>query len=327
MSSYRRNVLVGLTVPTAIAALGWMILKFGASFARPFAGKMIHIKFVMERADGLSDGSAVLFRGVTVGRITKVIRDPDQIHIRADSEVDATPPLPGNLTANIKQTSLLGSGSTMVLVPSDDLGGALADGTTITATYGGLDLIPPEMRQLSTELSKTAQQFREANLIGNVNDRVTQLGKVLDDAHQAIAHINSVIGDEKLKQQIDESIADIHSAAANVKSVTAKADKVADNLDGAVVTINKTAQSTQTQIETISKSAQSRLEEASKLLTQVNEITAKVNEGQGTAGKLVNDPKLYEGLVETTTQLNATIKDLQRLVQQWEQEGVSLKLR
>jgi phospholipid/cholesterol/gamma-HCH transport system substrate-binding protein len=183
------------------------------------------------------------------------------------------------------------------------------------------------MRQLGAELTKTAKQFREANLIGNINDRVTQLSKVLDDAHQAIAHINSVIGDEKLKQQIDESVANIHSATESVKSVTAKADKVADGLNGAVVTINKTAESTQVQIETISKSAQSRLEEASKLLTQVNEITAKVNEGQGTAGKMVNDPKLYEGLVETTAQLNTTIKDLQRLVQQWEQEGVSLKLR
>ena len=65
----------------------------------------------------------------------------------------------------------------------------------------------------------------------------------------------------------------------------------------------------------------------SKLLDQANVITAKINDGQGTAGKLVNDPKLYEGLVDTTTQLNATVKDLQRLIQQWEQEGVALKLR
>jgi hypothetical protein len=40
----------------------------------------------------------------------------------------------------------------------------------------------------------------------------------------------------------------------------------------------------------------------------------------------VNDPKLYQGLVDVTQQLNLTVTDLRRLVQQWEQEGVSLKL-
>jgi ABC-type transporter Mla subunit MlaD len=69
------------------------------------------------------------------------------------------------------------------------------------------------------------------------------------------------------------------------------------------------------------------MDEVSRLLQQANEITRKVNEGQGTAAKAINDPRLYENLVSTADQLNATIKDLQRLVRQWEQEGVSLKLR
>jgi DNA-binding Lrp family transcriptional regulator len=41
----------------------------------------------------------------------------------------------------------------------------------------------------------------------------------------------------------------------------------------------------------------------------------------------VNDPRLYESLVETAKELNATVSDLRRLVNQWEQEGVSLKLK
>jgi len=40
----------------------------------------------------------------------------------------------------------------------------------------------------------------------------------------------------------------------------------------------------------------------------------------------VNDPKLYEAMVDTIQELNGTVKDLKRLVQQWEQEGVSLKM-
>ena len=36
--------------------------------------------------------------------------------------------------------------------------------------------------------------------------------------------------------------------------------------------------------------------------------------------------KLYQGLVDSTKELNTTISTLNRLVEQWEQEGVSLKL-
>ena len=56
-------------------------------------------------------------------------------------------------------------------------------------------------------------------------------------------------------------------------------------------------------------------------------VAAKIDAGQGTAGQLVNDPKLYQSLVDSARELNATITDFKRLVEQWEQEGVSLKLK
>ena len=48
--------------------------------------------------------------------------------------------------------------------------------------------------------------------------------------------------------------------------------------------------------------------------------------GPALAGLLINDAKLYESLVATARELNLTITDLKRLVQQWEQEGVYIKL-
>jgi hypothetical protein len=42
---------------------------------------------------------------------------------------------------------------------------------------------------------------------------------------------------------------------------------------------------------------------------------------------LLNDPKLYQSLLDSSKELNATISDLRRLVEQWEQEGVSLKVK
>ena len=42
--------------------------------------------------------------------------------------------------------------------------------------------------------------------------------------------------------------------------------------------------------------------------------------------RLIRDPKLYDSLVATANTLNLMMADLRRLVQQWEQEGLSFKL-
>lgn len=300
--------------------LGWMILRFGANIAKPFAGEMLQIKFVMDRADGVSDGSAVTFRGVNVGRVVRVWRDPNQQQIWAEAEVDAEPPLPEVAEATIRTVSALGTGSALVLEPAEGKTANLKSGDTIKAHFVGLDILPPEMRTLSSELAATAKQLRDENFVGNLNARVTQAGKMIDEAQKTLEGFNQIIADPKLAEDVKTSLANVRQASESAKTITA-------NLDKAVVTVNDTTKTAQAKIDEISKSVQLRLDQAAATLEQVQQITAKVNAGEGTAGKLINDPKLYAGLVDTTSELNATVKDLRRLIQQWEQEGVTAKLR
>jgi phospholipid/cholesterol/gamma-HCH transport system substrate-binding protein len=69
-----------------------------------------------------------------------------------------------------------------------------------------------------------------------------------------------------------------------------------------------------------------RIDQVGKLLEQFQSIAARVDKGEGTAGLLIRDPKLYDSLVATANTLNLMMADLRRLVQQWEQEGLSFKL-
>jgi hypothetical protein len=63
------------------------------------------------------------------------------------------------------------------------------------------------------------------------------------------------------------------------------------------------------------------------LLASVQDITEKLNKGQGTAGQLLNDPRLYQALVDSAKQLSLTVGELRLLVEQWQQEGVGFKLK
>jgi phospholipid/cholesterol/gamma-HCH transport system substrate-binding protein len=334
MSNYRRNVLVGATVLASLVMLGWMIIRFGGDIGKLFAGEMINIRFKADRADGLSNGSAIVIDGVTVGRVTGVRRDPKNRAVWVEGTVEVEPPLPNNLTAFIRQASLLGSGSNIVLEPHEDSTGVLTAGTEIPLRYEGLQLLPPELKNVGSELAALAKQFREANVVNKFNEQLDRAGKTLDAAQLAITHADDILKDGKIRNGVQESIENIRQASVSVRDVSGRADKIVTSFEQSIAKINTTAdaatdtvKATKTHIDEIAKSTQDRIEDLARLLAQANDITAKINAGQGTAGKVINDPKLYEGLVDTTNELNATIKDLQRLVRQWEQEGVSLKLR
>ena len=47
----------------------------------------------------------------------------------------------------------------------------------------------------------------------------------------------------------------------------------------------------------------------------------------GTAGKFLNDPQLYNELLESARQLNQTLSDVQTTIRQWREGGVPWKLR
>ena len=58
---------------------------------------------------------------------------------------------------------------------------------------------------------------------------------------------------------------------------------------------------------------------------QLESIIAKVSEGDGTIGRLMNDPRLYEDMREAAERLTITLRDLQAMVRKVKEEGLELK--
>ncbi len=312
-----------------LAVLGWMIMKFGDAPVRLFTRDQLDVVFISDRAEGLSEGSTVSFRGVTVGKIMSIQRLADQENVRIEARVDLEPPLPGNVIAEIRSTGLIGAASRISLQvrPGDQPQGQLAQGQTIETHFVGLNLLPPEFTQLATELRLATQQFRESNIVGDLQTAVRQ-------ATITINSVNEIVADPQIKANLKDSL-------ANVASATATANRIADNLETFSTQLHDIGQATsatikQTQgaiakIEThagnLIDQINGRIVDAGKLLSTFQSIAGKIDTGNGTAGAFINDKRLYESLVLTSEQLNATIQDLHRLIEQWEQEGATLKLR
>ena len=303
----------------ALVILGWMIIQFGEVPAQWFAPPMMPITIVTERADGIAEGSTISYRGVGVGRVTKVRMGEDLIHVQMDAQVDQRQPLPANVEGVIRSQVFGGSGILSLQLVGPAPQGRLKAHDTIQARFLGLDFIPPEFASLATELQLTAKQFRESNIVAHMDDQVQKAGKILDS-------VDKLVSDPKMREDIHGAIANIRTAAETATRVGAKLEQTTGQISDTIGDARGTLGKVNASVDQLSKQTTARMEELSKTLNNLESITAKIDQGKGTAGALVNDPKLYQSLVDTSRELNATISDLKRLVEQWEQEGVSLKL-
>ncbi len=306
--------MVGVVVLGALITLAWMLIQFGGRLMTPFSPASMPVHLVADTAGGISSGSGLLYRGVNVGRVERLRRAEDQLRVYIDAVVDRQPPLPGNLRAVIRSQGLVGGSASIALeLIGPQPQGTLKPDQTIQAHYVGLDFLPPEFAELATELRQTARQLRESNVIGHLDEQVGKVGKLIDS-------IQAIMGDNKLREEVRTSL-------ANIRSTTEKAERIADNLELVTADMHRLSNETSEQVLGLSKQTSDRLQQVSKVLDQFYAIAEKVNKGQGTAGAMVNDTRLYESLVDSARELTVTVGDLRRLVEQWEQEGVSLKMK
>jgi phospholipid/cholesterol/gamma-HCH transport system substrate-binding protein len=327
MSTRGRNIVTGIVVLGAIGVFLWMVLKFTGRATAAFAPKGIPITIIASRGDGVSEGTGVLYRGVQVGKVNKMHRDSDNLHVLIDAEVDRNPPLPADLKATVRIQSMLGSQGVIELESTGLPTGELQPGAKIPATYTGMQLLPPELNEILTDV-------RRQKLIQHTDEAIVALHDQLDRAGKVLGSVQDLVGDPKVQN-------DIKSAVSNMKSASERADRVGQNLEtftsdlqkisnsanDTIVEMHKTIARTGGDVADLSRHLTDDIDKMGKVLDQFQQVAAKINSGRGTAGQLLNDPALYDQLTDTAKELNGVAKSMHRLIDQWEQEGLSLKVK
>jgi phospholipid/cholesterol/gamma-HCH transport system substrate-binding protein len=312
MSAYQRNVVVGVVVLVGLGMLGWMILQFAGKAASYFLTSGMKVTLTAPRAEGLADGSPITYKGVNVGRVTgvrRVIGKNDNEDILIDALIQANPPLPANLHGRIKQTSLLGGSMTIALEP-------IGDPSTQPTTS-------------STRLTKSVGRGELAENATLEADFVPDIASLGDSVRHLTDSLQEIVGDPKFKNDISVSLANIRetteSAARlgkDLERISGTLDKTTTNANGAITEVRGAVKDTRAEIQKMSDNLNRRLQQVAESLQSIQSVAQKVDKGEGTAGKLINDPKLYESLADTAAELKLAVKDVRRLIQQWEQEGI-----
>src|SRR5438093_1329704 len=219
MSPNKRNVLVGIVVLASLGILAWMILKFANRAAEFFLTKGTRIEIAADRADGLSDGSAIYYRGVNVGRVLGVrLADNNRVVIEAILEPGPTVPL--NVEGFIRTGNLLSATASVFLepIPGKPFGRNIESGDVLHATLPKGSAIIPD------EFGAVARSIQEQQLIKHLDETVITVRAQAENAGKLMDSLRDLVSDEKMRT-------DLRAAVANVRQATEKANEIGDKLD------------------------------------------------------------------------------------------------
>jgi phospholipid/cholesterol/gamma-HCH transport system substrate-binding protein len=340
MATYHKNIAVGLTMLVALALLGTMIMLFGDAPVKFFQKAQIPIVFIADGAEGVSKGSPVNYLGVTVGKVEDVDLAKDGEGVIIYATVDEHRKLPANVEGFIRGTLIGGTSTLNLELVGPRPQGTLSRDARVPAHVAGSSALPKEFTDLAKEVRILVAQINQNKLADKVALTVDKVGDAVDSANKtfaklgdAVDEIRKILGDEKFRGDIRETIANFKVASENAKTIAKNLEAFSAKLNSlsgdaqrvladASTTINKIGNRT----DEIANTLAQRMDQIAGVLDKMQSIANKIDKGEGTAGKMINDTKLYEALTDTASELHLTIKDFRRLVQQWEQEGVPLRL-
>lgn len=304
----------------AIAALG--LTYWGYKF---IVGKNIlkksNIYYVAyDNIGGMKPSIPVQIRGFDVGFVSDINLSDDyqQVIVTLDLRKDIQ--ISPNSTAAILADGFMG-GKIIELRNSDCSDGNCAkSGDYINGELVGLVGSMVTEGELDNYFDVVEKGF--SNLIDTLNKKLlsgdtdTPIAKMFSDLEQTMGNLES--STRQLDGLMRRSSDDLSGSMANMKSISDNLEKNNETISSILKNADKmTAQLSNGDLETIMKetkdaieSLQTTLSSANNALTHVSAITSKLNKGEGTLGKLIQDEKLYEQLMLLSSNLDELLDDL-----------------
>ena len=287
------EVKVGITVFLAV-----VVAIVGFRFMRdiPIFRQSMVISATFDRADGISNGSLVYIRGVRVGSVNRIVLTPDS-DVRITMGIDTTLPIPVDSEARLTSLGIV-EGKSIVI----SLGTAneyVQHGGEIRGFYTEtmMEVLGQKGEEMGDDVSNTIQELnrflQQLNATLNDDTRVT-LDETLSGANATVNRIANIL--EGKQTEIDNAI----DAGSRMLS----------QMDTLVTDSRPRVDSLMIRIEESIADLTVIRQELETATGNLNEILEKINHGDGTLGRLVNDPSLYENMDSLTVEINRLIKGI-----------------
>lgn len=281
---HRAELQVGaLVIVSLLVLFGGVLWISGVSLV----GDETRIYARAEDAAQVKTGDVVLYRGVRMGSVSGVRIEDGSVLLTMSLNADQADGLPADSRAVLQPGGFLGT--QQVRIVAGEASAPLRPGDTISARPA------PELSQVASSLSSEASGVlsRTRRLLSE--STVESVERSTEDFAGAMDRIHELVREEQ---------GSLQRLISHLDSVTARLEAASEG-----PRLERTVASLDTLTARL-KTTSSELEESS---TSLSSILEKMDRGEGTLGKLVNDDRLYERARDAVVNLQRASEELASL--------------
>jgi phospholipid/cholesterol/gamma-HCH transport system substrate-binding protein len=342
MKEATRNFLVGLFVLFFLGALASLMVMLGETPRWLGSGDWELSITGAEDIRGVGEGSPVYLNGVEIGRIARLeFVNPEFMGLGVNivARIKQHYGVPRESRAKIYGATLgLGTGQVLIsvdtrtsaqYVPRDGTGAIAGESAS---AFG--EIVSPELTRSLQRVVENIADFAEAarpvadNLALLLEERtIAQVDHGTTTANAATAieridrlvrNLNSILGDDKVQEDVKQVATTLKDSAEDIKQLitlwNTETRRLADNINEGVDRTEQHLDEAFTRLE----SAAGKLDRAASDLAS---ILHGVAQGEGTAGMLLRDPRLYEAGVLAFERLAEVLAIVERITGKIDREG------
>jgi phospholipid/cholesterol/gamma-HCH transport system substrate-binding protein len=281
MIKFSRELKTGLVGIIAVALGFWGYNFLMGMDILDSVSDTYYVRF--DNVEGLDESSDVTINGHKIGGILDIKFDGSEDGLLVKFNVTEDFHFSPNSEIFMYSSSMLGS-KDLKIIPAQD--GLIADSETIFKGQQEEDLI-------------TALTNRIAPIEENLDQTLTTMNTTFE-------RINSIL-DEQMESDLKGSVASMNRTMHQVEEMT----KPGSSLYNTLEEIESLSKELNTLSQTLNELEIKQLvERFDRSLAEINLILAKMNNGEGTIGLLLEDEALYRNLESATEELNALLKEV-----------------
>lgn len=291
----RREIKIGIFATAMLLLLYW-----GINFLRGtdlLKGTNTYYA-TYDQVNGLQPSSAIMIKGLKVGIIKNLSYNPkSSSKIVVELNIKSKYAIAKNSKARIFSDGLLGSKA--MEIELGDSPQCLMDGDTLHSV-SDKDFLEVAGSEFEFMKQRANQVINEVMLtLGNVNEILESNAKHINTTMTNMASISRSLDEIVSSEEADikSIISNINHLSKTLKNSSSKIENIIGNIDGFTDSLSRS--NIPLMVENLSLS-----------LGELNTTLAKVNSGQGTVGKFLNDESLYDSLNMATGNLSRLLEDM-----------------
>jgi phospholipid/cholesterol/gamma-HCH transport system substrate-binding protein len=289
---YSKEFKIGVFVVVVLTASFFVINYLRG---KDIFNKEIEIVSQYGNVEGLVESAPVFIKGFKAGKVSEVVYQPEQELFRVTCSVKKEFRIPSDSKMTIYAVDIMGGKGVRIDLGSSDV--PVEDGGMLAPSFeaGLLDGLAAEAGPL---LAKAG------NTLDSLSVTVSGINAMLSEANRAslsrtLAHLEKTMGSVNgIARAIDGKSEEIAAFIANLETLSVKLGSMVEKVDTLVGGAG----------DVVASLSESDIE---GVVSSFKDLLEKINDPDGTIGKLLVDGSVYDSVDELLTDVDILVKKIQ----------------